>query len=102
MFSKEDTPITAARVIVTLAGTGILGVISAGMMAIANDARVAISVAEQHGQELLMLRGELNSIRNEMVERTAARYTTRDHEAYEKYVDRRFAEMESALKRLEK
>jgi hypothetical protein len=93
--------ITSQKVLASLAGTGVLGVVAAGMLAVANDARIAISVAEQHGQELLLVRGEISSIRVEMVERTAVRYTSRDAAAHEKYVERRFNELEKKLDKLE-
>lgn len=95
--SEDDIPITAKNVIATLAGTGILGVIAAGMLAVANDARVAINVAEQHGEELLLVRGELAAIRTEMLQRTEDRYTSRDAQAYERYIEQRFVELERRL-----
>lgn len=94
--------ITTNRLITTLAGTGILGVVAAGMLAVANDARIAIGVAEQHGQELLMIRGELMAVRTEMLERTQNRFTSRDGASLEKYVERRFDEIEKKLNGLEK
>ena len=95
--SEDEIPISAKNVIATLAGTGILGVIAAGMLAVANDARVAINVAEQHGEELLLIRGELSAIRNEMLQRTEDRYTSRDAAAYERYIEQRLAELERRL-----
>lgn len=89
------------KVLASLAGTGILGVIAAGMLAVANDARIAISVAEQHGAELLMIRGELASVRTEMMQRTEFRYTSRDADAHEKYVERRFDKIEEKLAEIE-
>ena len=85
------------KVLASLAGTGVLGVVAAGMLAVANDARIAISVAEQHGQELLMIRGELAAVRTEMMQRTQFRYTSRDAEQHEKYVERRLNEIEKKL-----
>lgn len=89
------------KVLASLAGTGVLGVVAAGMLAVANDARIAIDVAEQHGQELLLIRGELSAVRSEMLNRTTMRYTSRDALAHEKYVERRFNEIEKAIERLE-
>lgn len=97
MFQIDEIPITAKSLIVTLMGTGILGVIAAGMLAVANDARIAIGVAEQHGQELLMIRGELTALRAELLERTENRYTTRDAANHEKYIDRRITDLEKKL-----
>ena len=90
------------KVLASLAGTGVLGVVAAGMLAVSNDARIAINIAEQHGQELLMIRGELAAVRSEMLQRTQMRYTSRDAEQHEKYVERRLAEIEEHIKRLDK
>ena len=92
----------AKAIVAALAGTGMLGVVAAGMLAVANDARIAISVAEQHGNELLMIRGELASVRKEMIARTEDRFTNRDGLALEKYMERRFTEIEEKLDELEK
>ena len=99
--SDHNHHITSVRVVKTLAGTGIIGVFAAGMLSIASDAKIAIKVAEQHGEELLMIRGELTAIRQEMIERTELRYTSRDAEASEKYIERRFDVIEAALEKLE-
>ena len=87
----------AARTIGALVGTGVLGVIAAGMLAVANDARIAISVAEQHGEEILLIRGEMVSMRVELLQRTQARYTSHDAEQHEKYVTRRLDEIDKKL-----
>jgi hypothetical protein len=86
-------------ILAIIASTGILGVISAGYMAVANDARIAITVAEQHGQEILLIRGEIASLREEMRGRTVDRYTARDHEAYERYMEQRLKELEEDIQR---
>ena len=87
----------SSKVIASLAGTGIIGVIAAGMLAVANDARIAISVAEQHGEEILMMRGELSAIRVEMLNRTQDRFTLRDQLQHEKYMESRLDEIEKKL-----
>jgi hypothetical protein len=94
---ENGDSLNSNRVIASLAGTGVLGVIAAGMLAVANDARIAINVAEQHGQELLMIRGELASVRTEMMQRTEDRYTSRDADQHEKYMERRLNEIEKKL-----
>ena len=86
-----------SKVLASLAGTGVLGVIAAGMLAVANDARIAINVAEQHGEEILMMRGELTAIRVEMLNRTQDRFTLRDQIQHEKYVESRLDEIEKKL-----
>ena len=90
---------TLKNVILVLISTGILGVLSSGMLAIANDAKIAIRVAEQHGEELLLIRGELNSLRVEMLERTKSRYTAIDAERHERYVIQRIEALEKQLER---
>lgn len=80
-----------------IAGTGILGVVAAGMLAVANDARIAISVAEQHGQEILLLRGEVIALREEIRQRTTDRYTARDHQQFERYLDQRLEQLEKKI-----
>lgn len=80
-----------------IASTGILGVIATGYMAVANDARTAISVAEQHGQELLLIRGEIASLREELRSRTVDRYTSRDHAAYERLMDQQLERLEEKI-----
>ena len=99
-MANGDT-VSTQKWMATIIGTGILGVIAAGMMAVANDARIAINVAEQHGEELLLIRGELSAVRKEMMDRTAMRYTSRDALAHEKYVERRFDEIEKKLDKME-
>lgn len=87
------------QTIAFLVGSGILGVLAAGMLAVANDARIAISVAEQHGQEILLLRGEIVALREEMRERTLDRYTAKDHQQFERYMLERIKRIEEDLKR---
>ena len=79
MISKlREEGDTTLKILSLIAGTGLLGVLAAGAVNIARDAQIAISVAEQHGQELLMIRGEISSLRLEMVERTQDRFTAQD------------------------
>ena len=89
-------------VLVVLASTGILGVMASGMISIANDAKIAIQVAEQHGDELLLIRGELHALRTEMLERTANRFTSQDAANHEKFIEARIDHLEQQLDRLEK
>lgn len=85
---------SSRAVIGFIVGSGIMGVIAAGMLAVANDARIAINVAEQHGEEILILRGEIVSLRDELRERTRSRYTERDHEQFAKYMEQRLQQIE--------
>jgi deoxyribodipyrimidine photolyase-like uncharacterized protein len=66
-------------------------------MSIASDAAIAIKVAEQHGQELLMLRGSMESLREEMKDRTRDRYTAKDAERFNDYIERRLDEIDKDL-----
>ena len=75
---KEEGSASNKAVVAFLASTGVLGVVAAGMLSVASDARIAIQVAEQHGQELLMIRGEISSLRQEIVARTQNRFTRQD------------------------
>lgn len=84
----------AKTIIGFLVGSGMLGVLAAGMLAVANDARIAISVAEQHGKELLLVRGELVALRQELASRTQDRYTAKDHEQFERYLMERIERIE--------
>jgi type II secretory pathway component PulK len=80
-----------------LASTGILSILAAGMLSVASDARIAIQVAEQHGQEILLLRGELNALREELRERTRERYTESDHLQFQKYIEERIERIEQSV-----
>jgi len=102
MFSRDDDGdhAFATKVLASLAGTGVLGVVAAGMLAVAQSASVALDVAEQHGNELLMIRGEMAALRKELMERTDNRYTSRDAASHEKYAERRFDEIEKRLAEL--
>ena len=86
------------QLVATLVGTGILGVISAGMLSVANDARVAINVAEQHGQEILILRGEIVALRQELATRTSDRFTSKDHTQYDRYITERLDRIENGCR----
>lgn len=86
------------KVLTAIAASGVLGVFATGMISIANDAKIAISVAEQHGQELLMIRGEVASLRLEMVERTQDRFTASDGRYLEQELRRIEADLDEHMK----
>lgn len=100
--SSNTSGNTNKSLLAIVASTGVLGVIASGYMAVANDARIAISVAEQHGQEILLLRGELNQLRQEMVERTQSRYTARDAAQHERYMEARLNKLEKEMDAMQK
>ena len=91
-----------SKIAALIAGTGVLGVIAAGAMSVASDAAIAIKVAEQHGEELLLIRGEMTAIRQELNSRTQDRYTGKDGARFEQYVNSRLDALEKQLDRLEK
>jgi hypothetical protein len=98
---KEDVN-TSKATVAFLASTGLLGALAAGYMSIANDARVAINIAEQHDQEMLEIRGDIRSLRMEIINRTDQRYTQTDHQAYDRYIEQRLGEIEKDLEALTK
>ena len=100
MDEHKEEGNTSKATIAFLASTGLLGVLAAGYMSIANDARIAINVAEQHGQEILEIRGEITSLRMEVLARTRERYTQSDHAAYDRYIEQRLGEIEKDLEAL--
>ena len=89
------------KVLASLAGTGVLGVVATGMLSISQSASIALDVAEQHGQEILLIRGEMSSIRTEMLSRTEDRFTSNDGKNLERYIERRFMSIDKALARME-
>jgi hypothetical protein len=101
-LTNDKNGINNAKLVTSLiVGTGLIGVLVAGAMSVASDAAIAIKVAEQHGEELLMIRGELTSIREELNSRTSDRYTGKDGERFELYVNKRLDAVEKQLDRIE-
>ena len=87
--------------ITAIIGTGILSILVSGAMSVSQNAQMAIRVAEQHGEELLLIRGELSAIREEMTNRTRDRYTGKDGARFEQYVNRRLDSLEKKIDRIE-
>ena len=87
------------QIITILVSTGLLGLLIAGAMDVSNDARIALNVAEQHGQEWLLIRGEIANLRKEMLDRTVSRYTAAEQAQYVKYVDNRLMQIERQLEK---
>jgi hypothetical protein len=85
-----------------LISTGILGLLIAGAVDVRQTAMTGLRVAEQHGQELLMVRGEINQLRKDMLDRTVSRYTAEEQEQYSRYLDSRLEQIDEELKRMEK
>jgi hypothetical protein len=80
---------------VLLGGTGGIALLTAFLMQISNQASIAIAVAEQHGQELLILKQEIGVIQS----RTADRYTSIDAARDMAYLQRRLKEIEDKIDR---
>ena len=77
---------------------GVASVVLAFSINTAKDAQIAISIAEQHGHELLILRSEINDLEAEMKERTKLRYNSEHAKEDLKYVRRDMSRLESMLK----
>ena len=74
---------------------GIASVVLAFSINTAKDAQIALSVAEQHGHELLELRSEIKILRDDMRNRTLLRYTSVDAAKDYSYINRRLSRCES-------
>ena len=94
---EGDTHIKA--LIGMLVSTGIVGLIVAGAVDVSKDARIALDVAAQHGEELLMIRGELAQLRQDMLDRTVSRYTAEEQEQFSRYLESRLDAIEKQLDR---
>ena len=95
----EDHDPAAKTIIGFIIGSGLLGVLAVGWMAVAQQADIAISVAEQHGQELLLIRGELTALRTEMLQRTQDRFTASDGRYLEQEIRRIEEELDKLIER---
>jgi hypothetical protein len=91
---------TDPKVVITiLVSTGLLGLLVAGAVDVRQTAMTGLRVAEQHGQELLMVRGEINQLRQDMLDRTVSRYTAEEQEQYAKYLESRLKAIENQVDR---
>ena len=98
-IGHEEGNVTPRSVLTVLASIGVLGLLIAAGLDISNNARIALNVAEQHGQELLMIRGEIANLRAEMLDRTVSRYTAAEQEQFAKYLESRLTQLEKQLDR---
>lgn len=64
---------------------------------VAKDAQIALDVAKQHGEELLMIRGEIQHMQSELMDRTQKRYTSDDAAKDLKYVERWLVDLENKI-----
>ena len=67
---------------------GALGLLGALLLTVQKDAAIALDVAKQHGQELLLLHGELQILHEHIRNRTQLRYTSRDAERDFRYIQK--------------
>lgn len=84
-----------------LGGGGVVAVMLALLLTVAKDASIAISVAEQHGQELLEVRAEITSLRKHIADRTRSRYTAEDAEKDMRFIQKELQHIEENIKKLE-
>ena len=90
---------TTIKVLGMLVSTGVIGLLIAGAMDIRSDSTIALSVVEQHGEELLLIRGEMALLRQDMLDRTVSRYTAEEQEQFAKYLESRLTAIEKQLER---
>lgn len=79
-----------------LAG-GIGSIFFAFAVNLSKDAQIALDVAKQHGEELLLLNSEIKALRIEISQRTHMRYTSDDAQRDMKYVERRLGQIEAEI-----
>lgn len=83
-----------------MGGGGVAAVIIALILGVSKDASIALSVAEQHGQELLEIRAELTSLRSHIADRTRSRYTAEDAAKDMRFVQQELQHIEENIKQL--
>ena len=83
--------------------TSIAGVLVAGALAFAvnvsKDATIALELNQQHGEQLLLVRGELSSLREEIKTLTKDRYTTGEATRDLVYIERRLSALEEQIEK---
>lgn len=77
-----------------LGGGGTAALLGAFLLNIHSQASIALSVAEQHGQEFLLVRQEIAAIKLILEEKTRSRYTAVDAQRDMDYLERRIREVE--------
>jgi hypothetical protein len=87
------------KVLATIGG-GLCSIALAFAVNTAKDAQIAIDIAAQHGAELNVIRGELASLRQEVVSRTHDRYTSRDAERDREYLLERVNRLERMVEQM--
>ena len=69
-------------------GGGAIALLFAFLLNVNKDAQIAISVAEQHGAELLAIRSEITIMRDYIHDKTKLRYTSEDADRDMKYIQK--------------
>jgi hypothetical protein len=89
-------------ILTIIVSTGLLGLLVAGAVDVRQTAMTGLRVAEQHGQELLMIRGEISQLRQDMLDRTVSRYTAEEQEQFARYLESRLHQLEEEQDRLQR
>ena len=61
-------------------GGSVIAVVLTFSITTAKDAQIALDIARQHGEELLILSQEIHRMQGDLYERTKNRYTSKDAE----------------------
>jgi hypothetical protein len=80
-----------------MGGGSLVAVVLGFSLTTAKDAQIAIQVAAQHGEEMLLLRQEINILQSEIRDRTQMRYTSKDAERDLGYIKRDVARCEALM-----
>lgn len=84
----------------SIAGVAVAAIVALGTQ-VWNDARIAINVAAQHGDELVLIRQELMGLKGYIDARSADRYTKTEAEADRRYLDLQIQTIIDRLDRIE-
>ena len=71
------------------------------MMSVSKDASIALSVAEQHGAELMLIRSDITVLRDYIHARTKLRYTSEDADRNMRYVQKELNAIERNIAKLQ-
>jgi len=77
---------------------GALALLGSLMQVVSKDASIALDVARQHGEELLLIRGEMTIIEKQLMERTQQRYTSQDAARDHEYIYRDIKQCQEWMK----
>ena len=73
------------RVAAPISALGLLGLL---MLQVQKDAAIALDVAKQHGQELLLIRSEMQVLQGDVKDRTKLRYMSTDASRDHRYIQK--------------